>query len=121
MAGKPTPFDAVHSVLKDRTFEESDADRVAALEGKPKIKKLSNWDTFVAVAKAYCAINVLLLPCSFKNGRYIIAPVALAVACSFHPPRPPPPPPLFAPLHASCCAPCSAAAERGRGDKRADV
>lgn len=83
MAGKPTPFDAVHSVLKDRTFEESDADRVAALEGKPKNKKLSNWDTFVAVAKAYCAINVLLLPCSFKNGGYIIAPVAMVVACFF--------------------------------------
>jgi len=40
-------------------------------------------ETFFAVIKAYCAINVLLLPRSFANGGYMLSPLALMVACFF--------------------------------------
>lgn len=33
--------------------------------------------------KAYCAINVLLLPRSFVNGGYILSPVSILVAVFF--------------------------------------
>ena len=33
--------------------------------------------------KAYCAINVLLLPRSFVNGGYLLSPIILVVACTF--------------------------------------
>ena len=33
--------------------------------------------------KAYCAINLLLLPKSFKNGGYILSPIALIISCTF--------------------------------------
>ena len=39
--------------------------------------------TFVAVLKAYCAINILLLPCSFASGGYLLSPAAMIVACFF--------------------------------------
>ena len=39
--------------------------------------------TFFAILKAYCAINVLLLPCSFANGGYILSPCAMVLACFF--------------------------------------
>lgn len=39
--------------------------------------------SFFAIIKAYCAINVLLLPLPFSEGGYILAPIAMAVACFF--------------------------------------
>ena len=39
--------------------------------------------TFFAVLKAYCAINVLLLPCSFASGGYLLSPIAMCIACFF--------------------------------------
>ena len=39
--------------------------------------------TYVAMFKAYCAINVLLLPKAFANGGYILSPTSLFVATLF--------------------------------------
>ena len=39
--------------------------------------------TCFAVMKAYCAINVLLLPCAFANGGYLLSPIAMVVAVCF--------------------------------------
>ena len=39
--------------------------------------------TFFAILKAYCAINVLLLPMSFTEGGYIVSPLAMLVGCLF--------------------------------------
>jgi amino acid permease len=39
--------------------------------------------TIVAVVKAYCAINVLLLPRAFANGGYVLSPIAMLFACFF--------------------------------------
>ena len=44
---------------------------------------MGTFKTFFAVLKAYCAINVLLLPCSFANGGYLLSPIAMIVACFF--------------------------------------
>ena len=39
--------------------------------------------TFFAILKAYCAINVLLLPISFVNGGFILSPLMMIFACFF--------------------------------------
>ena len=44
---------------------------------------MGNIQTFFAVCKSYCAINVLLLPRSFVNGGYLLSPIAMVVACFF--------------------------------------
>ena len=47
------------------------------------VKKMNTCQTFFAVVKAYCAINVLLLPRSFVSGGYMLSPIAMMVACFF--------------------------------------
>ena len=37
--------------------------------------------TFFALCKCYCAINVLLIPKSFANGGYVLSPIALTISC----------------------------------------
>ena len=37
--------------------------------------------TFFAICKNYCAINVLLIPKSFSNGGYLLSPIALIISC----------------------------------------
>jgi len=44
---------------------------------------MGTYETFFAIMKAYCAINVLLLPISFKNGGYILSPICMLFACFF--------------------------------------
>ena len=39
--------------------------------------------TFFAICKAYCAINVLLLPMSFANGGWLLSPCAMLLALFF--------------------------------------
>lgn len=39
--------------------------------------------TYFAVIKAYCAINVLLLPRSFVNGGYLLSPLSMLFAVFF--------------------------------------
>ena len=39
--------------------------------------------TFIAVIKAYMAINILLLPRSFVNGGFILSPIMLGVSATF--------------------------------------
>ena len=50
---------------------------------KRHVRKMGTITTFFAVLKAYCAINILLLPCSFANGGYFLSPCAMFVACFF--------------------------------------
>lgn len=45
--------------------------------------KMGPVKTFFAIIKAYCAINILLLPYSFAKGGYILSPCAMAVAVFF--------------------------------------
>ena len=48
-----------------------------------KVKKMGCFETYIAMIKAYCAINVLLLPKAFANGGFILSPTALLVATIF--------------------------------------
>ena len=50
---------------------------------KSGVRKMGTVQTFFAVLKAYCAINVLLLPRSFANGGYLLSPCAMLVAVFF--------------------------------------
>ena len=45
--------------------------------------KMTSFQAYFALLKAYCAINVLLLPKAFKNGGYLLSPIALFLACFF--------------------------------------
>lgn len=45
--------------------------------------KMGPMKTFFAIVKAYCAINVLLLPYSFAQGGYILSPCAMALSLFF--------------------------------------
>jgi amino acid permease len=38
--------------------------------------------TLFAVLKAYCSINILLLPRSFVNGGFVLSPIMLVVSCT---------------------------------------
>ena len=53
------------------------------IEVKEVKRTMTTFQTFFALLKAYCAINVLLLPLSFKNGGYILSPVMMIIACCF--------------------------------------
>ena len=54
------------------------------MEKEPgKVGKMGTTQAFFAILKAYCAINVLLLPLSFRDGGYILSPFAMAFACFF--------------------------------------
>ena len=44
---------------------------------------MNTFQAYFALLKAYCAINILLLPKSFKNGGWALSPVSLAVSCLF--------------------------------------
>ena len=46
-------------------------------------KKMTPFQAYFALLKAYCAINILLLPKAFKNGGYILSPIALICSCIF--------------------------------------
>ena len=46
-------------------------------------RNMGTFKTYFALLKAYCAINVLLLPLSFKNGGYILSPIMMVIACFF--------------------------------------
>lgn len=62
----------------------TDADReqtaIDQNEGSPKMNVIQ---AYFGLIKAYCAINVLLLPKAFKNGGWLLSPIALTVACIF--------------------------------------
>lgn len=45
--------------------------------------KMNMGQAYFALIKAYCAINVLLLPKAFKNGGWLLSPPSLMVACIF--------------------------------------
>ena len=45
--------------------------------------KMNTIQAYFALMKAYCAINVLLLPMAFRNGGWALSPCSLIVACIF--------------------------------------
>jgi len=49
---------------------------------KSSSSKMNKCQAFFALCKCYCAINVLLTPKAFKNGGYLLSPIALMLACS---------------------------------------
>lgn len=53
------------------------------IQTKVKSEKMSRMQTFFAMLKCYCAINVLLTPKSFANGGFLLSPIALIFACIF--------------------------------------
>lgn len=44
---------------------------------------MNMFQAYFALLKAYCAINILLLPKSFRNGGYVLSPITLICACIF--------------------------------------
>jgi len=44
---------------------------------------MNSCQAYFALLKAYCAINVLLLPKAFKNGGWFLSPIALIISCTF--------------------------------------
>ena len=44
---------------------------------------MNTFQAYFALMKAYCAINVLLLPMAFRNGGWALSPCSLIVACTF--------------------------------------
>lgn len=42
--------------------------------------KMTPWQAYFAIIKAYCVINILLLPKAFKYGGYLLSPAILLVA-----------------------------------------
>ena len=55
---------------------------VAAVE-RGSARKMTPLQAYFALLKAYCAINVLLLPKAVRNGGYALSPAALAISCCF--------------------------------------
>lgn len=52
------------------------------MERRIKNEKMDTVQTFFAVCKCYCAINVLVTPKSFQNGGYLFTPISLIFAGS---------------------------------------
>lgn len=46
-------------------------------------RKISKFETYIAIIKAYCSINVLLLPAVFASGGWALSPCAFMVATFF--------------------------------------
>lgn len=46
-------------------------------------RRMSPCQAYFAIIKAYCAINVLLLPKAFRNGGYLFSPACLIISCIF--------------------------------------
>ena len=77
--GTVTTMDSSFADARDKAkqFEEKNVD------GEELPRTMGTFMTFFTLIKAYCAINVLLLPLSFRNGGYILSPVMMVVACFF--------------------------------------
>ena len=44
---------------------------------------MGTFKTFIAICKAYCSVNVLLLPMSFTKGGYVGSAFTMVIACFF--------------------------------------
>ena len=44
---------------------------------------MNKCQSFFALCKLYCAINVLLVPKAFANGGYLASPIIVLISCSF--------------------------------------
>ena len=83
-------FDDYFQAVKHPNDKISQGEKMSGLEFDNKIlvqgsqiKKMGPVKTFFAIIKAYCAINVLLLPRAFANGGYLLSPIAMMTACFF--------------------------------------
>ena len=70
-------------IRSSNTFDLSGSIHGLTERKKSRTRKMGTITTFFAVLKAYCAINVLLLPCSFASGGYLLSPFAMFIACFF--------------------------------------
>lgn len=43
-------------------------------------RKMTAFETYVALIKGYCAIIILLLPKTFSHGGYVFSPICLIVS-----------------------------------------
>jgi len=44
---------------------------------------MSEFESFVAICKGYCAINILILPKNFENGGWVIGVLSINIGCCF--------------------------------------
>ena len=44
---------------------------------------MGNFQTFAAICKGYCAINILILPKQFENGGWLVGLIAIFTAVIF--------------------------------------
>jgi len=44
---------------------------------------MSEFETFAAICKGYCAINILVLPKQFDNGGWVIGLLSINFGCLF--------------------------------------
>ena len=75
--------DRKKSINLQDNYDTQTISDISALGAKPKKQKMGTLATFFAILKAYCAINVLLLPLSFSEGGYILSPCAMLIALFF--------------------------------------
>ena len=54
--------------------------KIKTEEGEKEVPdKMDRCQTFFALCKSYCSINVLLIPKSFHNGGYLLSPIAIVI------------------------------------------
>ena len=80
-------MDQVNKVQKSKKIQldkdSSDEKEEGSEDAKrKKVKKMNNVQTFFALCKNYCAINILLTPKAFTNGGYIVSPIVMIIACT---------------------------------------
>ena len=47
------------------------------------VPKMSEFESFVAICKGYCAINILILPKNFENGGWLVGILSINIGCCF--------------------------------------
>ena len=83
-------FNASTSLLKDfsTTFDKRKY-RAEKEARKAKKLKMTTWETYEALLKAYCALSMLVMPKAFQNGGWAasggfqIASATLTTICAF--------------------------------------
>ena len=59
------------------------SESVVSTEEADEEDKMGTFQTFAALCKGYCAINILILPKQFENGGWLIGTIAISVAVIF--------------------------------------
>lgn len=77
------------SILEDLNLDETFTNKIQLLNQKQfkgfkdpidgRKRKLTEFETYVALIKAYCALLVLLLPKAFSHGGFVFSPICVLV------------------------------------------